>query len=145
MVKLFQDLHPETTPSEKRVWENPDPRIQWALDILEPPGGEMNSLHSRVLLPVSCGAFGFLSLAINNYVRKIPMRANFLGYAAMTVGGFLVGDYMERYFREKRATDLAIYKHYIMLHPEKFPEPEKMKIGDKRVFYSWPIARKGNA
>ena len=145
MVKLFQDLHPETTPSDEKVWENPDPKIQWALDILEPPGGEMNSLLSRVALPVGSGVFGFLTVAMNNYVKKLPLRSNVVGYAAFTVGGFLLGDYCERYYREKRATNLAIYKHYIMLHPDRFPEPEKMKIGDKRVFYPWPIVRKGQA
>ena len=145
MVKLFQELYPETTPSEERVWENPDPRIQWALDILEPPGGEMRSLASRIAPPLGGAIFGFGFVATRNYVRKIPLRSNILGYAALTLGGFLGGDMIERYLREKRAENLAIYKHYIMLHPERFPEPEKMKIGDKRVFYSWPIHRKGHA
>ena len=34
-----------------------------------------------------------------------------------------------------------VIKHYIMTHPEKFIEPERIKYGDKRVFLDWAPAR----
>ena len=34
-----------------------------------------------------------------------------------------------------------VIKHYIMTHPEKFIEPERIKYGDKRVFLDWSPAR----
>ena len=38
--------------------------------------------------------------------------------------------------------EMANIKHYIMLHPEKFPEPEKVKFGDKISWYHWASARR---
>ena len=34
-----------------------------------------------------------------------------------------------------------VIKHYIMTHPDKFIEPERIKYGDKRVFLAWDPKR----
>ena len=34
-----------------------------------------------------------------------------------------------------------VIKHYIMTHPEKFIEPERIKYADKRVFLPWSPKR----
>ena len=34
-----------------------------------------------------------------------------------------------------------VIKHYIMTHPDKFIEPERIKYGDKRVFLDWDPKR----
>jgi len=58
--------------------------------------------------------------------------------------GITVGEYVRYKLYEYKAEELATIKYYIMLHPEKFPEPEPMKYGDKRVFYPWiPNRRPG--
>ena len=145
MVKLHQEFYPETTPPDKRVWEDPDPKIKWALDILEPPGGEQMTLMSRIAMPFIGGFGGFVGILGHNYFRRIPLRSNIFGYVALTALGVLIGEKATDYSRQQRALEIAMVKHYIMLHPDRFPEPEKMKIGDKKVFYSWPIMRKGQA
>merc|ERR1711953_133732 len=135
------------TPPEKRIWENPDPRIQWALDILEPPGkyGQPpERIFNRFAYPVGGAALGATVIAVNNMFRKIPVKSNIVGYAVMSLGGVYLGEYTRNYLLNYKAEELATAKHYIMLHPEKFPEPEHMKYGDKRVFYPWdPIRRPG--
>ena len=143
MILLHQDLERDITPPDERIWENPDPRIQWALDILEPPGGEIQSLVSRGLLP-STGAFlGFFGVIGYNFQKKLPIKSNLAAYVGLTCLGAFVGEKSHAYYREKKADQIAAAKHYIMLHPERFPEPEKMKLGDKRVFHRWNPQRWG--
>ena len=143
MVLLHQDLEKEVTPPDERIWENPDPRIQWALDILEPPGGEIKSLVSRVMLPASGVFLGFIGVMTFNFQRKIPVKSNLAAYVLLTGLGGFGGEKMHAIYRQKKADQIAAAKHYIMLHPERFPEPEKMKLGDKRVFYRWNPLRWG--
>ena len=143
MVLLHQDLEKEVTPPDERIWENPDPRIQWALDILEPPGGEIKSLVSRVILPSSGAFLGFIGVMTFNFQRKIPVKSNLAAYVLLTGLGGFGGEKMHAIYRQKKADQIAAAKHYIMLHPERFPEPEKMKLGDKRVFYRWNPLRWG--
>merc|ERR1712062_593149 len=146
-IRPFDALIPKETPPEKRVWEEPDPRIQWALDILEPPG-EYAQLPERIgarfffpFFGMSLGQFGVF---LNNISRKLPVRSNLVGYVVASGLGITIGEYVRYKLYEYKAEELATIKHYIMLHPEKFPEPEPMKYGDKRVFYPWiPNRRPG--
>merc|ERR1711862_722281 len=117
--------------------------FQWALDILEPPGGEIKSLVSRVMLPSSGAFLGFIGVMTFNFQRKIPVKSNLAAYVLLTGLGGFGGEKMHAIYRQKKADQIAAAKHYIMLHPERFPEPEKMKLGDKRVFYRWNPLRWG--
>lgn len=53
----------------------------------------------------------------------------------------LTGVYIRDMFEKKTTLNMAICRHYIMLHPERFPEPEMKKFGDKEVFYTWRFIR----
>merc|ERR1712203_80735 len=64
------------------------------------------------------------------------------GFAALSTLGVLTGEYIRARILRYNTEELAITKHYLMLHPEKFPEPEHMKYGDKRVFYPWLVWRR---
>merc|ERR1711874_860726 len=87
------------------------------------------------------GQFGVF---LNNISRKLPVRSNLVGYVVASGLGITIGEYVRYKLYEYKAEELATIKHYIMLHPEKFPEPEPMKYGDKRVFYPWiPNRRPG--
>merc|ERR1712029_1311887 len=99
MVLLHQDLEKEVTPPDERIWENPDPRIQWALDILEPPGGEIKSLVSGVMT--------------FNFQRKIPVKSNLAAYVLLTGLGGFGGEKMHAIYRQKKADQIAAAKHYI--------------------------------
>ena len=135
---------PETSAPEDRIWEqDPDPRIKWALDILEPAIPEKEGLWDRAIWP-GLGVFtGFAGSTIYNVMKRRPAMGNALQLVgAMAVFGF-IGEKGRQMGKQKNAEDIAMVKHYIMLHPERFPEPERVKIGDKRVFYPWPSYRRG--
>jgi hypothetical protein len=38
---------------------------------------------------------------------------------------------------KQKTEEMAILEHYIRLHPDRFPEPETKKYGDKCVFFDW--------
>ena len=142
-MKLYDQLIPKTTPPEKQIWNDPDPRIQWALDILEPPGGNMpESIIHRFSYPFIGFWSGVGAVAFSNMKRRIPMTSNLFGFAALATLGTLTGEYIRARILRYNTEELAITKHYLMLHPEKFPEPEHMKYGDKRVFYPWVVWRR---
>merc|ERR1712241_1650655 len=147
IIRPYEALVPKETPPEKRIWEDPDPRVQWALDILEPPGkyGQPpEKIQHRFGFPIVGAAAGSFLVATSNILRRVPTKSNVVGYAAMTIFGIYLGEKSRLWNLNYRAEELATIKHYIMLHPEKFPEPEHMKYGDKRVFYPWfPNRRPG--
>ena len=135
---------PETSAPEDKIWEkDPDPRIKWALDILEPAIPERESLWDRSFWPGLGIVCGVLSSGIANGLRRRPMYGNALQLLAFGGAGAFFGERARIYGKQKIAEDIAMTKHYIMLHPERFPEPERVKYGDKRVFYPWPINRRG--
>ena len=77
LIQPFDALIPKETPPEKRIWENPDPRIQWALDILEPPGkyGQPpERIFNRFAYPVGGGALGAMVIGktLDFYDPGIP-------------------------------------------------------------------------
>ena len=144
---VYVPIHPapsETSAPEDRIWEkDPDPRIKWALDILEPAIPEKEGLWDRMMWPGLGVLIGFGGSCIYNVTRRRPMMGNALQLvAAVSAFGFL-GEKARQYGQQKNAEDIAMVKHYIMLHPERFPEPERVKLGDKRVFYPWPAHRRG--
>jgi len=146
-MRPFDALIPKETPPEKRIWEDPDPRIHWALDILEPKGKYAEPperLVSRFAYPFGGFCMGAGLIGGSNIMRKLPLKSNIVGYAVMSCLGLYIGERARSVILDYKIEELATIKHYIMLHPEKFPEPEHMKYGDKRVFYPWmPNRRPG--
>ena len=137
--ELWPNQTPQVTPPDQRVWENPDPRIQWALDTLDPPGPRENqeSHWSRW----GWQTFGFWAGVSATFLQAKEKRLGnhrLLGLKLLCGGfGALMGEFY--YKRNKRVAleEMAAAKHYIMLHPERFIEPEAMKLGDKRYFHGW--------
>jgi hypothetical protein len=143
MTRLYEDLDPvKLTPASERIWENPDPRVKWALDYFDSEGIESETLLSRFSLTAISGATNFGMVAVYNMIMKRPLKSNLLGYAFCGSLGLIFGEQVRKYGIKRKQEEVAIVKHYIMLHPEKFPEPEKMKFGDKRVFYPWSPLRR---
>jgi len=140
MVRTFQDLKQETTPPGERVWEDPDPRVKWALDILEPEG-ERETFFNRTV-PLIAGAMAGLGTTfMHNSARRMPAHFNIFGYVTGLCIGIGGAEFFRRKFQQHRTEEMAMIKHYIMIHPEKFPEPELIKFGDKRMFWGWSPAR----
>ena len=127
--------------SNEKIWENPDPRIKWALDILDDGPYERTGITQYFWYP---GLGGFLGGAANicqNYIGKRPAHLSMHVTIFGAVAGWVAGVWLRDRLSKKNATEIAVLKHYMMLHPEKFPEPEKKKFGDREVFLEWPINR----
>lgn len=122
---------------DKKIWEDPDPRVQWALKILDDEGFKESALTSDIFYPL----LGLSTFTAASLVRNMSMRAPLGTSLHITLGlaavGLLGGIKFRDVVSQRRADSLAVCKHYIMLHPEKFPEPERKKFGDREVFLSW--------
>ncbi len=62
---------PETTPPEKQVWNDPDPGVKWALDLID-LDNQPHSIFSRFWKAGLGGFAGFMGMRIRNRYRKIP-------------------------------------------------------------------------
>ena len=130
------------TPEERRIWEHPpDPKIKWALEILEPDPPIKESIWARTMWPSIGVAHGMGFVIWNRYRKALPLYTGLLSILAASALGLGVGEAIWRYAERHRNNEMAMIKHYLMLHPERFPEPEQVKIGDKRVFYPWGVMR----
>ena len=127
--------------SEENIWEKPDPRIKWALDILDDHGYERTTIAGYYWYPALFGGGLGAGFPFKNLLLKRPMHTGIHITAGLAVGGWLFGCWFRNHLAEKNANEIAVIKHYLMLHPEKFPEPEKKKFGDREVFLDWPINR----
>ncbi len=122
-------------------WDDPDPRVKWALDEMDFDGTEPSSLMSFYSMGVTgalcMGGMGLL----RNHLSRRPLYAALPVTLAMTaLGGWLGCLYRDSRIK-KHAEELAVIKHYIMTHPDMFPEPERKKYSDRVVFLPWRMAR----
>jgi hypothetical protein len=127
--------------SEEKIWENPDPRVKWALDILDDGAYERTPIFGYFWYPGLFAALGGGGNLMRNWMVKRPQHAAVHITVFGATLGWLGGVWWRNRISQKNANDVATIKHYLMLHPEKFPEPEKKKFGDKEVFLEWPINR----
>ncbi len=123
--------------AERRQWDDPDPRIKWALDILDWEGAEVTSVPSYYMMPFSGASLGIVLKGAFNRGNRLPMRTGLPIYALFAAIGYQAGVYAREWNGRKNASELAVLKHYIMTNPEKFPEPENKKYGDKEVLLPW--------
>ena len=67
------------TPEERRIWEKPpDPRIKWALDILEPEPPIKESIWARTMWPSVGVAHGLGFVMWNRYRKSLPLYTGLL-------------------------------------------------------------------
>lgn len=129
---------------DRAVWEEPDPRVKWALDLFDDQGYETLMWHRQYIAPASAGGFGLISSIGYNMSVNLPVRARIPIHAASFAFGWGVASFFMSRRAQRRAEQEAAAKHYIMLHPDRFPEPEMIKFGDKRCVLPWKINRPVN-
>jgi len=118
-----------------------DERVRWAFKLLDAEGTEPTSILQYYAPPVFGAAFGASFQPFNNYINRRPMWAALPKTVACAGLGLLGGLWLRQWRVEKNAKETAVMKHYITMHPEKFPEPERKKFGDPVVFNPWKITR----
>merc|ERR1711992_531827 len=80
---------PETTPPEERVWEAPDERIKWALELLEPKVPLKETLSDRYFAPAFGSSMMFGLAVFHNYTMRQPIfKSNILILAGSAVAGY---------------------------------------------------------
>ena len=127
--------------SEEKIWDKPDPKIKWALNILDGDGYEKASIVDFFWYPMLGATGGSLSSLAGNWRTNRPLYTAIHITAFAGVAGWLTGVWFRNRLSQRNANEIAAIKHYVMLHPEKFPEPELKKFGDKEIFLDWPINR----
>ena len=136
-VHAMGDTLGQKNQGDRPVWEDPDPRVKWALDLFDNQGYETTPYTTKFFYPAVFGAVAGSMGPLNNLLTRRPVTAGM----PMTVGLFAVGAFIGRFIHERRASRMAekeaVAKHYIMLHPDRFPEPEMKKWGDKCVLLPW--------
>merc|ERR1711994_558875 len=126
---------------DRPLWEDPDPRVKWALDLFDNQGYEVTPYRNKFFIPTILGSIFASPYIMMNYRYVRPLYTGAPIPAALFAIGFGMGwKYNEH--RSRRQAELeAVTKHYIMLHPDRFPEPEMKKFGDKEVFTPWKVNR----
>ncbi|GLH08560.1 NADH dehydrogenase [ubiquinone] 1 subunit C2 [Gryllus bimaculatus] len=104
------------------------------LELLTPKDRE-EPLLSTYYGSVACGTIGFIIACAMNGIAKRPIYSGIqkhIGFAALgIVGGHFVEKQRAIYFAERD----AVFRHYVELHPEDFPAPERKKYAE--IFRPW--------
>ena len=111
---------------------NPDPRVKWAMDVFDQEGEDFSTLSGKMMGPVSCAAFPVMGNALRNGINRVPLRTNM----AITLGlavpvGLFLGVQWAKFHTSRLQEETAMMKHYILTHPQHFPEPKKTLYLDK--------------
>ncbi|XP_045768962.1 NADH dehydrogenase [ubiquinone] 1 subunit C2 [Maniola jurtina] len=81
------------------------------------------------------GFFGIGTGVMINFGTKRPLMSGIQKHILGVVGWTAVLTYVTNKRHEYLAEKDAVLRHYIELHPEDFPIPERKKIGD--IFEPW--------
>ena len=128
--------------------DNPDPRIKWAMDVMDREGNDFEGFLGRIWAPASSAIFPVAGNTARNITNRVPLRTNLPVALVLTPVFGLLGHYtrsgtkpslcffhnfylFRKFFDRQRADEEAIMKHYIITHPELFPEPPRVKYIDK--------------
>merc|ERR1712142_1254204 len=141
LIKMSGDTLGMKNQGDRPVWEDPDPRVQWALDLFDNQGYETTPYRNIFFLPSMLGCAAASAQIFNNVRYFRPLTAGMPITAGLFAAGVGVGVWFNEYRAKRDAEMMAVAKHYIMLHPDRFPEPEMKKFGDKCVFIPWRVNR----
>merc|ERR1719481_948070 len=115
-------------------WEekirNPDPRVKWAMDVMDKEGNDFEGFIGRIWAPMSSAIFPVCASTAYNVQARVPLRTNLIPALIATPFFGLIGYGIRRFFDNRRAEEEAIMRHYILTHPEQFPEPKRTKYID---------------
>ncbi|XP_040573530.1 uncharacterized protein ND-B14.5B [Lepeophtheirus salmonis] len=118
-----------------------DPRVKWALDILDDEGIETVPMWRHYGISLGSALAGFGCVAYNNVINHRPYYARGHHAIGATLFGAFFGTFIRDYVGYKSAEKEAVLKDYLLKHPELFPEPERKTYSDPSVLLAWPIRR----
>ncbi|XP_045495213.1 NADH dehydrogenase [ubiquinone] 1 subunit C2 [Colias croceus] len=80
-------------------------------------------------------SFGVGTGVVMNFGTRRPVMSGIQKHAIATAGWCAILQYFTKQRENYLAEKEAVHRHYIELHPEDFPVPERKKIGD--IFEPW--------
>ena len=82
-----------TTEEWQDKLDNPDPRIKWALDVMDREGQDYEGFMGRVWAPMSTAIFPMFANTARNITNRVPLRTNLPLALALTPACGLLGYY----------------------------------------------------
>jgi len=117
-----------------------DPRVEWAMKIMDTEGHEFQTEYEKLMAPVGLGITPAISIIVKNFINRIPIKTNWMFGAGLFPVGFYAGLLLRKYQFNRNQEQNATIKHYILTHPERFPEPKRTKYID--LIQPWVPKRK---
>ncbi|KAK9731829.1 NADH-ubiquinone oxidoreductase subunit b14.5b [Popillia japonica] len=77
-----------------------------------------------------CGFVTFGAVCFGNWSAKKPLLSGIHQHALFTSAAVYIGHIIENYRRDYLAERDAVLRHYIQLHSDEFPIPERKKFGE---------------
>eukprot|EP00090_Calanus_glacialis_P044221 TRINITY_DN786_c0_g1_i1.p2 TRINITY_DN786_c0_g1~~TRINITY_DN786_c0_g1_i1.p2 ORF type:complete len:129 (-),score=31.89 TRINITY_DN786_c0_g1_i1:110-496(-) len=110
--------------------ENPDSRVKWAMDVMDQEGEQFEGVIGKSLTPTAFGAFPLVCNWIRNGMSRLPQRTNMFAALCMVPVAGTIGYGFRKWVDKVHTEEDAMMRHYILTHPELFPEPRKVKYID---------------
>lgn len=118
-----------------------DPRVHWALKILDDEGEVHHSLLRVISTYVIGGAAFGSGQIVQNLLSRRPLYAAIHRTVLLAAAGLGVAHAGRMWAIKTEQRETAVMKHYIMTNPEKFLQPEDLKYGHKSVLLAWAPIR----
>uniref|UniRef100_A0A0V0G4I3 NADH dehydrogenase [ubiquinone] 1 subunit C2 n=1 Tax=Triatoma dimidiata TaxID=72491 RepID=A0A0V0G4I3_TRIDM len=113
---------------------SPDPKT-----LLLPDPEAIPSVLSSTYIPIFCSALGLTGVYGARITTRRPRLSGIQHYVIAAAVGALIGKYGKDRYDQYNMDKDAVLRHYIELHPEDFPMPERKKVGE--IFSSWTPIR----
>ncbi|CAG9809875.1 unnamed protein product [Chironomus riparius] len=102
----------------------------YALDLLNKDYEIQKPLSNDLYNPILLGVAGFASIAFSNFIMRRPLMSGIQRHVAVGTAGVFFGCWVNKKRDEHYAERDAVLRHYVELHPEDFPDPDKKKFGE---------------
>jgi hypothetical protein len=107
-----------------------DPRVEWAMEVMDTEDYNFSSWYEEKFIPATLAAMPVVANSLYNFSAKAPVKTNLPLALALAPLGWLGGMKMLSWRFNVNAENMAVARHYILTHPERFPEPKRPKFGD---------------
>ncbi|CAO1434853.1 unnamed protein product [Diamesa serratosioi] len=101
-----------------------------ALKLLEDSSERKKTFLNDIWTPMACGLVGFGAMCFVNYGTRRPIFSGVQKHMLAATLGVVGGKTVDGWRNEHLAERDAVLRHYIQLHPEDFPDPERKKFSD---------------
>ncbi|XP_017770670.1 PREDICTED: NADH dehydrogenase [ubiquinone] 1 subunit C2 [Nicrophorus vespilloides] len=105
------------------------------LEILTPDLSREEPFLNKYYGFLAAGSLCLIGSIIGHYSTKRPILSGVHRHAAYAVIGGALGQYFGNLRNQQNAERDAVFRHYIQLHPEDFPDFERKKYSE--IFEPW--------